>query len=721
MKNRLFLRSLLALAGVCSLNTAAAKHLDWYNIDGNYRYVAELNAYMGSAAQNAQLTISDWDGKRDVEHADHLYGGYAVQGKVQGNSLSFTGGGTHHEYVYGGYNAELGDVLHNSVFVNCPAQLCCLYGGYSETEGNASYNSVTALGVAGLMHNSSGGWAEKGDACGNSFVLRSSAAVVPAGEFISFCGGETRVGHADGNSVVLEAGTGGVLQVFGGFSNSGGHANGNSATICGTDVLMAAGGCGEKADNNTVNLVGEGGRMVLNAETTLQGRAFSADIVLGGVSNAAVPQPCRNNTLNVYGKNITIGTLGQAEGMDGRFARINFCLPEGAAAGDVILHTQEADVRGSRITVQSSGATLLQEGDTLTLIASDDLQAEGMSSSVRVMQGAVSAVSGRVDEVGENVLLTITGAPQADPNSLKMLMETRCAAVALVNSGADFLSRNAVAQVSAAFDEQAEKLPAVTFAAAGASDMRYNTGSHVNADTYHLALGAARRCGRGTYALAGEYGNSSYDSAAGGLSGSGQNHALGAALLGDWQFRRGWHADAELRMGRVDYRYRGALLNAGTPVAAAYEDDALYTGAIIGGGREYRLSESGNSLDLYARYYYSHLNASSARLNTGESIRFRGVDSHRSVLGARYNHRLNERDSLYCGAAWVHEFKGDTHGSVAGFEAPAPSLKGSSAMLELGAHLKPFESERVMLNLNLRGWGGTQRGVSAGAGISLRF
>lgn len=717
MKRSLLIQ--LALAGLCSLSTAQAGHTAWYNIDGNYRYDAALDAYLGSTEGNSRLLISDWDGRRDVERASHLYGAYTDNIDAGYNSVVMTGGGTHDEYVYGGYATIQGDVYNNSVSINCPARLCCVYGGYTDY-GYVLQNSVDAQGVERLMHNSAGGRSLLGDAIGNSFVLRSSSAVVPAGEFVSLSGGETGAGNADGNTLVLDVDTGGRIQAFGGFSNAGGHADGNTATICGTNVMMVTGGCGDTADNNTVNLVGEGGTLPQNGYT-LQGRAFSADVVVGGVSNAAVQQVCRNNTLNVYGKNITAAALGRVDNTDGRFAGMNFYLPEGTAGGDVILQTQSADVRGTLITVQSSGRTLLEEGDTVTLIASQDLQAEGMNSRVSVMQGAVAKITGTVAEQGEDVVLTITGRPQAERDILKSLMETRISAVALVNGGADFLCQTAVAQAADAFTEEGRKLPAATFAAAGASDMRYDTGSHVNADTYHLAVGAARRCGNTVYAAAGEYGNSSYDSSVHGLRGSGQNHALGGALLSHWQNPQGWHADAELRMGRVDYRYRGTLGNRFMPTAARYEDDALYMGAIIGGGREYRLSESGNSLDLYARYYYSHLGASNARLNTGEGIRFSGVNSHRSLLGARYNYRTDEGNTLYCGAAWMHEFDSDTRGRVAGFDAPTPSLKGSSAMLELGARLKPFETDRVMLDVNLRGWGGTQRGVSAGAGISVRF
>ena len=93
----------------------------------------------------------------------------------------------------------------------------------------------------------------------------------------------------------------------------------------------------------------------------------------------------------------------------------------------------------------------------------------------------------------------------------------------------------------------------------------------------------------------------------------------------------------------------------------------------------------------------------------------------REDLGTRVNHKVSDKATVYAGAAWMHEYDGDARVSVQGDMSPAPSMGGSSGMLEVGTTLALFGSERVLLNLNVSGWTGVQRGISGGAGISVAF
>lgn len=58
---------------------------------------------------------------------------------------------------------------------------------------------------------------------------------------------------------------------------------------------------------------------------------------------------------------------------------------------------------------------------------------------------------------------------------------------------------------------------------------------------------------------------------------------------------------------------------------------------------------------------------------------------------------------------------------LAVLSAPAPSLKGNSGMVELGTTVAPFDSKNILLNLNIQGWTGVQRGISGGAGCTIKF
>ncbi|MDO5450283.1 MAG: autotransporter outer membrane beta-barrel domain-containing protein [Akkermansia sp.] len=292
-------------------------------------------------------------------------------------------------------------------------------------------------------------------------------------------------------------------------------------------------------------------------------------------------------------------------------------------------------------------------------------------------------------------------------NVLKSIAETRVSAAATVNRTADFMLSAAVDQAKAA---TAGKHGVAAFSAVGGSNLRYNTGSSVQSNGFNLAAGVAKAFDGLTLGVAGEYATSDFRSHVADISAKGENKLYGGALMLNWQGKGGWHVDGAVRMGRVSSEHNGVL---------DLEDDAAYQGVLAGAGKSVTLSDS-TALDLYARYMFSYTAGSAAKGDL-EGLRYDSVASHRSVLGARVNHKVSDKATVYAGAAWMHEYAGDARVSVQGDKSPAPSLGGSSGMLEVGTTLAPFGSERVLLNLNMSGWTGVQRGISGGAGISVSF
>ena len=69
--------------------------------------------------------------------------------------------------------------------------------------------------------------------------------------------------------------------------------------------------------------------------------------------------------------------------------------------------------------------------------------------------------------------------------------------------------------------------------------------------------------------------------------------------------------------------------------------------------------------------------------------------------------------------AWQYEFSGKAKATVNGDAAPAPSLKGSSGMLELG--WKVAAEENFTVDFNVNGWTGKQRGVMGGVNMQWKF
>ncbi len=316
------------------------------------------------------------------------------------------------------------------------------------------------------------------------------------------------------------------------------------------------------------------------------------------------------------------------------------------------------------------------------------------------------------DNSGETISVYYYGLPGAGGATAKSMAETRANAVALVNGGADFMVTTGLAQAKAA--AKATEGAWAPFVALGGSHFRYNTGSHVDADAFHAALGMAKQFNDTVFGAAGEYGQSDYTGAVSNVRSNGDAKMYGAAIFGEHTFAHGWHADAALRGGKLHTDYSSAA-------AGHYSDSALYHSASIGGGKLIKLRKTDDSIDVYARYFYSHTDSSKTVSTKGTALHFDGSDSHRTMVGARYNHELTDNTRVYAGAAWMHEFDGDADALIGSKSAPAPSLKGNSCMVELGTTIAPFDSKNILMNLNVQGWTGVQRGISGGAGCTIKF
>lgn len=538
-------------------------------------------------------------------------------------------------------------------------------------------------------------------------------------DFRTYCGIYSEDNPVSGGQVLITAGPSvNINDIYGGWSFFS-SASDNTVTV--TGGVIAGNVCGgiaySDATDNTVNLVGNG--------ATLQGRTGGDITIRGSVeggTSAGGHGITARNTVNVYGTGITARNLYCAG------SNLNFHLTPGMASGDTMLTLsgeEDTDLRGANIGVRCSGSTKLGAGSTVTLIAKSggELLADGSTTyKVDVVKGVTGLYNASAEVQGNHLVLTLDqhAVPTVDVNTLKSMTETRAEVAALINAATDFMATTGMQQATQAARAAAAsgKTGAAPFAAVGGSHLRYNTGSHVNDDGFNAALGVAKAYGNYTVGLAGEYGMGDYKSYAGGVRGSGDSKLYGGALLADWRNRHGWHAEGALRFGRTSADY-----SAVTPLGYThYSDRASYRGCLIGGGRELKVSrKSGDTVDLYARYMYGNTNGSNTTADSGEALRFSAVNSHRTMAGVRYNHLLTDTATLYAGAAWMHEFDGDARSVIGGFTSPSPSLKGSSGMAEIGTVFAPFDSQHVLLNLNVQGWTGVQRGISGSAGCSVKF
>ena len=306
----------------------------------------------------------------------------------------------------------------------------------------------------------------------------------------------------------------------------------------------------------------------------------------------------------------------------------------------------------------------------------------------------------------------------------------------IVNAGADMLASQGFAQAANAvaldMAEQAENgAPATSgftpFAAFGGSSLRAESGSHVNTKGFSLNIGFAREIansqGKLLFGPVIEYGGGNYDSYLdNGAHGKGGAHYFGLGLMARQINHNGFYYEGSIRGGRVSSDYESNDVRTGVKVG--YDSDSNYWAAHLGIGKVFTAGKR-DSVDAYLKYFYSHQAGDNVAIKfngqeTGDRGNFESVDSNRIRIGARYTHKINERNSFYGGLAYQYEFGGEARAHFTGVgETPSPSMKGSSGMLELGWQVKP--GGPVTIDLGVNGWAGKQRGGSVQLGATWTF
>ena len=324
---------------------------------------------------------------------------------------------------------------------------------------------------------------------------------------------------------------------------------------------------------------------------------------------------------------------------------------------------------------------------------------------------------------------TVTSA-SVNPDT-KSLAETRAASLAFLTSGSDLLTdaaMTAAMEVAAtpASESQAGRARVDgapkeyrMWAVQNVSSMRLNSGSHVDAKGWGLNLGFAKQrvAGRNTltYGPFVEYGKGSYDSYLDdGLHGSGNMDYLGVGVMAKSQSENGAYVEGSVRVGRVKSDYAGTIDNTHT----TYDSSSTYYAGHLGVGQEKQL-KNGNTIETYAKYFFTHQGGDTAKLSTGEVYDFDAADSHRIRFGTRYTSKKGDA-SFYTGLAYEYEFGNDIAASFEGYNTPSPSLTGGTGILELGYRFTP-QNGRATYGIQLMGMTGKRRGISGGVQMHWAF
>ena len=559
-------------------------------------------------------------------------------------------------------------------------------------------------------------------------TVQRNKLTVTGGTLESAYGGLNAKGNVTGNTLVLAGGT--VKNAYGGFAEGAGNATANivdvrkdtQAAICGghaaqgeaSDNILhlgavtidadVCGGFGKKTEGNIINLHG----------TKIHGT------VTGGTAPVASGSKANILTIRSAGTEIHDFTGVQ---------NLKFYLPEGATSSMATmlkLGVKDKDIRGLHVDVDFSGAAKrLQQNETFSLMK---LAKGGTLTTDEKIAGEITGTQGvsldyKFSVRKKNTDEIIAAVEETSlKNETKSLVETRAATTDVLGGGMSLLADAGIASAVTAAAANVQTGAYTSWAAQGGSSMRVHSGSYVDTHGYTLNVGFARKQttkdGVLTFGPFVEYGRASYDSYledAAATHGDGKVSYIGAGLLARQDKKSGFYIEGSVRGGRIKSDYAGIIAKKAT----SYDISNPYYAIHLGMGKERKL-RAGDSLETYLKYFYSHQSGTSAKLSTGEDYNFDAVNSHRLRLGARYAHDMGENGRFYAGLAWDYEFEGEARAAYQGMTTPSPSLKGASAMLELGYRFAPKDS-RVSYDLNVSGWQGKREGFTGSVGVNWTF
>ncbi len=453
-----------------------------------------------------------------------------VNGTVYGNSADETGIALPSVATAEGYTVNMDGGNVNR-----------LYGGYAEsTDGNATASSNIVNFSGGSVRQISAGYAftNEGKALASGNTLNISGGIL-RGPFVA--GGEAAswsTAEASSNTINISATT---LKT----TYSGGQQEPESEDPDGTEIVgglandLASSGISLVAKNNVINLLTSG--MTCDGNITLMGYKFYGTGTHSG------------NTLNVFGKNITVYGVKNFENM-------NFFLPADTASGDTMLTvTGTANLTGTTLGAAPQAGLDLNVGDTVNLLTAGTLTTDDTLATLNTEQTLAKATvpasistdnnyTFNITKSANSIIATVTskssssdsggsdsgnsgsgssgsggsgsgssasggngssgsssGSTTANtlPERTKSLAETMAGSVSLLNGGVDMTVGQSFDNAAAAVEaEKAESGGGqqgaaaasgfAPFATIGGSNMRAKSGSYVATKGWGIDVGFAR-------------------------------------------------------------------------------------------------------------------------------------------------------------------------------------------------------------------------------------
>jgi len=587
-----------------------------------------------------------------------------------------------------------------------------VYGGDLNSSGSVTNNSVTVVDGGKVTNGVYGGDSSAGAAVVSNTVTITGGSVgsnVVGGN----ARGETVTVTVSGNTVNISGGTvcSSSYYVCGGMNNtSNGNATGNSVTISGGtvngDVYGGKTGTGA-ATNNLVILAGT---------PTINGGVYG-----GYTNNSGTGDVRTGNTLEVRTSGLSVKKLAN-------FEIYKFFLPATISSGETVLTVTDTsstlDLKNCKISVSANGAQL-QDGDKITLIKSNSTASiECTSFTTENCTGSKGLMEyDLVLGTDGNALVATVANSHVKPQA-KALSEGWLGGTVLALQAADLAADKGMNAAVLAGSQGGT----AAFGAVSAGSLRYDTGSHVDMQSFSIVAGMAKgfdgAVGHFSFGAFLEYGDGNYDtynsfSNAAAVDGDGSSSYAGVGLLAHMDFSENanghFRVEGSLRAGRLTTDFDSSDLCDANGNAVEYDTGASYTSFHVGLGYTFKMAET-SELDAYCKYFYTHVSGAETELSTGDPLEFSGVNSSRFRLGARYTCRYNDFLRAYVGASWEYEFDGESDASVYGNAIEgSPDLSGSTGVGEVGCAIDL--SSAMVLDLGVQGYLGKREGAT----VSVTF
>lgn len=693
----------------------------------------------------------------DTIKTEYFYGGNSDTGEVTNNKINFWSG-TYNNLFHAG-NSISGNVSNNVINVyGGKFTDGWLSGAYLRDAGISSNNVVNIYGGTFNVDYIEGSW---GEGIHNNNRVNIFGGTINGG-IISGSWVQSNT-TTSGNSVNISGGTiNNAEAITGGYITDDGNVSDSNVNISGGTVNGdVQGGYIAGSGDATGNKVNISGNAKINGEIIggyigISGNATDNEINIydsPDLKNATIYAGKIGSNTDLYGSNnsLNIHTKGIVAQNVGGFDNLNYYFPSNLQNGDTIvtLTNGSTNLSNTAINIKSAGGINLNTGDTFTLLRNDNgirisnvtnsgIISEGISLDYSLVIPEIESTSnGSTQEFKErsdveNNLTKITAVVgELKSNELKsqtsLLTLTPQASVILAQSGEERI----VNWLPPEEDYKDIDIVNVNphnefriFANSNFSSLKTKTGngSFVRSRNGGTDIGFAKAVESSSgnklvFAPVFDYGAGNYDSY---LKDGTHGHGASNYYAGGFIFRKinkksGFYYEGSARFGRTRSNFSSNdFIAGGSPVNVSYSVSApLYAGHIHI-GKIYPINRE-NTLQVYGQYFHTHQSGMDTTLSSGEDYNFDSIDSGRLRTGFRLIRKPNKKNTFYSGLAYQYEFNGDSIGHYKDYSTSKSNMKGSSGMLEFGWQVRPTKKSPWMLDLNLVGWIGYQKGLTCQA------